>query len=107
MVRVLTDGGEMVVLSPRETEVLRLTTEGFAQKEIAYRLEIRVCTVKKIHSQIRRGLGLGNLHAVVAWAVYQPKVFERQAVRPDPFRVPTRMPARLDSHATTPLPISA
>lgn len=89
MVRLLDGGRELVLLSPRETQVLSLTAEGHPEKEVAYRLSIQVCTVKKIKREMRQGLGFsGNM--LLAWAVSRPEVFHRLPVSPEPFRMPVQ-----------------
>lgn len=97
MLRLTTEGRELVLPSPREAEVLRLTAEGLANKEIAYCLGIKECTVKKNVNQMRRQLGFSKTSMLVAWAVSQPAVFYRQAVSPAPYRVTDPVPIRPES----------
>jgi DNA-binding CsgD family transcriptional regulator len=104
MVRLIADGVELVLLSPRETEVLRLAVEGHANKEIAYRLGIQECTVKKAITHMLEGLGFGNRVMLAAWAITRPQVFDRHAVSTEAYRVPTREMRRA---AVEPLPLAS
>jgi DNA-binding NarL/FixJ family response regulator len=60
------DGGE---LSPREADVLRLTAQGFSNKEIAARLEVSVKTVETYKSRAAEKLGLRNRADIVRYGV--------------------------------------
>lgn len=98
MMKLVYDGRDVVLPSPRETQVLRLTAEGCSNKQIAFELRIKECTVKKVKEQMRDALGGFNTAQLIAWAVSQPQVFERQAVSPAPYRVVARaVPIRRES----------
>ena len=58
-------------LSPREQEVLRLTAQGFANKEIAARLEVSVKTVETYKSRAAEKLGLKTRAEIVRYGASQ------------------------------------
>ncbi|HEX2555089.1 MAG TPA: response regulator transcription factor [Microvirga sp.] len=63
------EGGED--LSPREREVLRLTAQGFANKEIAGRLEVSVKTVETYKARAAEKLGLRTRAEIVRYGASQ------------------------------------
>ena len=63
---------EMVILSPREREVLHYLTHGCANKEIAARLGISESTVKEYVTTLLSGLGLGNRVRLSIWGTLNP-----------------------------------
>ena len=58
-------------LSPREQEVLRFTAQGFANKEIAARLEVSVKTVETYKSRAAEKLGLRTRAEIVRYGASQ------------------------------------
>jgi DNA-binding NarL/FixJ family response regulator len=62
-------GSEDGHLSPRETEVLRLTAQGLSNKEIAARLEVSVKTVETYKSRAAEKLGLRTRADIVRYGV--------------------------------------
>ncbi len=58
-------------LSPREREVLRLTAQGFANKEIAGRLEVSVKTVETYKARAAEKLGLRTRAEIVRYGASQ------------------------------------
>ena len=58
-------------LSPREREVLRLTAQGFANKEIAGRLEVSVKTVETYKARGAEKLGLRTRAEIVRYGAAQ------------------------------------
>jgi DNA-binding CsgD family transcriptional regulator len=90
MVRMLSKQGELVLLSPRETEVLALLVNGYLNKEISYELGIELTTAKAHVARLKEGLALKNRAQIVAWAVSRPEVFEGQAVSTGPYRLLAR-----------------
>lgn len=58
-------------LSPRESEVLRLTAQGFSNKEIASRVEISVKTVETYKARAAEKLGLRTRAGIVRYGVSQ------------------------------------
>ncbi len=59
---------EGIVLTPREEEVLRMVTEGFANKAIARRLGITERTVKSHLTHIFQRLGVADRTQAALWA---------------------------------------
>jgi DNA-binding NarL/FixJ family response regulator len=59
------------VLSPRETDVVRLTAQGISNKEIAARLEVSVKTVETYKSRAAEKLGLRNRADIVRYCIAQ------------------------------------
>lgn len=90
MVCLIVHGQKMVLLSPRETDILLLTTEGRISKEIADQLGIPDRTVKRVTEHMRSRLRFGNSRMLAAWAASRPQVFERKPVSPEPFRISPR-----------------
>lgn len=58
-------------LSPRETDVLRFTAQGFGNKEIAGRLEVSVKTVETYKARAAEKLGLHSRAAIVRYGAAQ------------------------------------
>jgi DNA-binding CsgD family transcriptional regulator len=56
----VTQAGALAALSPREIQVLEMTTRGFSNGEMAKRLEISVHAVKFHLGSVYRKLGVGN-----------------------------------------------
>ncbi len=56
-----------VDLSPRETDVLRFTAQGFGNKEIAGRLDVSVKTVETYKARAAEKLGLRSRAAIVRY----------------------------------------
>jgi DNA-binding CsgD family transcriptional regulator len=75
---LITDGiaRHMVVLTPRERDVLRLVANGLPNKEIAFHLGIGFETAKTYVADLIRELGLTNRVEVARWAILNPKAFE-------------------------------
>jgi two-component system response regulator NreC len=65
----LRDAAELDGLSPRETEVLRLTALGFTSGEIATKLHISRRTVESHRKRIHRKLGLDKRSELVRYAM--------------------------------------
>ncbi|MCY0966699.1 response regulator transcription factor [Parathalassolituus penaei] len=57
------------VLSPRETDVLALITEGMGNKEIARELDISVRTVEAHRLKIKQKLGISNSAGLIRYAL--------------------------------------
>ena len=57
------------VLSPRETDVLALITEGMGNKEIARELDISVRTVEAHRLKIKQKLGIANSAGLIRYAL--------------------------------------
>ncbi len=55
-------------LSPRETEVVRLTAAGMSAKQIAAELRITERTVAYFKLGARQKLGVGTMAEVIVWA---------------------------------------
>jgi DNA-binding NarL/FixJ family response regulator len=60
-------GGQGGQLSPRENTVLRLTAQGFSNKEIASRIEVSVKTVETYKSRAAEKLGLRTRTEIVRY----------------------------------------
>ena len=60
--------GEAVGLSPRETEVLRLVSQGLANKQIARALGITERTVKAHLGRVFREIGVVDRTSAALWA---------------------------------------
>jgi len=56
-------------LSPRETEVLRLTAQGFSNKEIAGRVDISIKTVETYKARAAEKLGLRTRAEIVRYGI--------------------------------------
>ncbi|HEX5982661.1 MAG TPA: response regulator transcription factor, partial [Solirubrobacterales bacterium] len=68
----LKDGGEdreRPVLSPRETDVLRLMALGHTNREIGEQLELSVRTVETHRSHIQQKLGLSSRPELTRYAL--------------------------------------
>jgi DNA-binding NarL/FixJ family response regulator len=59
----------VVSLSPRELEVVRLICRGLSQKQMAFELSIRRCTVDTLVRRIRDKTGCHKAATLVMWAV--------------------------------------
>ena len=59
---------ELVVLTPREREVLQLIARGYRYKEIAARLHLSIKTVEAHVSSVLRKLQLSSRHELTRWA---------------------------------------
>jgi DNA-binding NarL/FixJ family response regulator len=59
------------VLSPRETDVIRLTAQGISNKEIAARLDVSVKTVETYKARAAEKLGLRNRADIVRYCISQ------------------------------------
>lgn len=97
MVRMLSKQGELVLPSPRETEVLSLLVNGYLNKEISFELGIELTTVKAHITRIKDTLNLRNRAQIIAWAVSRPEVFEGQAVSAGPYRLLSRCEAMVQA----------
>jgi two-component system, NarL family, response regulator NreC len=60
---------ERAILSPRETEVLRLMALGHTNREIAERLSLSVRTVETHRAHVQQKLGLGSRHELTRYAL--------------------------------------
>lgn len=58
-----------VHLSPRETELAALISEGLPDKEIAYRMGLSIETVKAYNARLRLKLGAASRVGVAVWWV--------------------------------------
>ena len=67
------------LLTPRQTEILKLVASGLSMKEIAHQLSLSVKTVEAHRAQIMERLGLRNLPQLVLYAV------RHGLVSPEPF----------------------
>jgi DNA-binding NarL/FixJ family response regulator len=56
-------------LSPRQREVLQLLAEGYATREIAWRLKLSVKTVETHRAEVMKRLGIHDLARLVRYAV--------------------------------------
>jgi DNA-binding CsgD family transcriptional regulator len=54
-------------LTPREREIALLVAEGLKDVLIARRLDLSVSTVRSYVGGVKRRLGLGSRHEIVAW----------------------------------------
>ncbi|TCJ17186.1 response regulator transcription factor [Parasulfuritortus cantonensis] len=61
--------GREAELTPRQQVVLKRLAEGASVKEIAYELDLSVKTVETYRAQIMERLGLGDLPALVRYAI--------------------------------------
>jgi DNA-binding NarL/FixJ family response regulator len=75
-------GKGLCVLSPREREILALIASGFANKEIAHRLRIRLSTLKGHVARLMAGLELSNRVELAMWAHWHPEALTGHAVAP-------------------------
>jgi DNA-binding NarL/FixJ family response regulator len=85
------EGAPHVLPSPRELEVLQLIATGASNKEIAYRLEMAVRTVKSHVATLIQGLNLNNRVELCIWVLSHLEIFRGEAARatlPDPPRSP-------------------
>jgi two-component system response regulator NreC len=57
------------LLSPRETQVLRLLSQGYSNRQIATRLKLSVKTVETFRARLSRKLGLRGRAALVRYAL--------------------------------------
>lgn len=60
---------DLVELSPREEEVLRLLAEGLTSKEMANKLEVALSTVETYRKQLMNKLALHSIAALTRYAV--------------------------------------
>src|SRR4051794_19614123 len=82
---VATVAGQLVQLSPRERDVLKLLAHGETNKEIAYALDISIATVKGHISSINGRLAFpkGNRRVQLClWAMANPESHRGLAVVP-------------------------
>lgn len=56
-------------LSPRQIEVLKLTTSGLKSKEIAYELGVSTKTIETYKHQIMEKVGVTDITALVKWSI--------------------------------------
>jgi two-component system response regulator NreC len=63
------DKGERAVLSPRETEVLRLMALGYTNREIAEQLSLSVRTVETHRAHVQQKLGLDSRPELTRYAL--------------------------------------
>ena len=57
------------LLSPRETQVLRLLSQGYSNRQIATRLKLSVKTIETFRARLSRKLGLRGRAALVRYAL--------------------------------------
>lgn len=57
------------VLTPRETEIVRLKAKGLSIIEIAVRLFVSIETVEEDQRTIARKLGAADVSQIVHWAI--------------------------------------
>ena len=88
MQHIRTGTNVYILLSPRETEVLRHLASGLANKEIAYRLHIEIGTVTAHVSHMMSALRLGNRVQLCRWALTHQAVFHGEAVDPGHVALP-------------------
>jgi DNA-binding NarL/FixJ family response regulator len=60
---------ELVVLTPRQREILQLIAEGNSTREIAARLDISIKTVETHRAQLMERLGLSDVPGLVRFAI--------------------------------------
>lgn len=82
-----TTGGELIQLSAREREVLRLAARGYANKEIAAQLDITEGTVKQYLCALFAVLRFENRTAAALWCICHPEALEGALVPIEP-RIP-------------------
>jgi DNA-binding NarL/FixJ family response regulator len=76
------DSADVLVLTSREREVLRLMNGGFSNKEIATRLYIEVCTVKNhVHHILDKLQVSSRAQAVLKLSSHTPADLRRASPR--------------------------
>jgi DNA-binding CsgD family transcriptional regulator len=65
--RVELDDGELSLLSPREAEVLSMTSRGLTNAQVAESLRVTVHAVKFHLASIYRKLGVANRTEAAVW----------------------------------------
>lgn len=75
-------GGELVLLSPRERQVVRLVARGQSHKSIAATLAISESSVKTYAGKLIRRLGLEGRIDLALWAIAHPEALDGIAVDP-------------------------
>lgn len=82
MQTVRTQQGQMVVLSPRESAVLRFVLRGLENKEIADELGIAESTVRTYLASLFSAVDAHNRVEVCAWAMTYPHALAGIAASP-------------------------
>lgn len=62
-------GGQLAGLSPRQREILKMIARGRSTKEIAFELKLSIKTIETHRAQLMQRLGLGDLAALVRFAI--------------------------------------
>jgi DNA-binding CsgD family transcriptional regulator len=73
---------QLVVLSPRERQVLRLVMSGASNKQVAFRLGIAFSTVKAHVASLTAGARVANRVELSLWALSHPEVFAGSGAAP-------------------------
>ena len=73
--------GPLVQLAPRECEVLKLLAHGDTNKVIAYKLGMKLSTVKWYIRQMLGSLAVANRVQLCLWAVSYPECIQGVAVK--------------------------
>src|ERR1017187_2770749 len=84
MQHITTAGNVLILLSPRQCQVLVLVTSGLSNKEIAYALRIGLSAVKAHVSNMTAGLHLDNRVQLCRWALTHQSPTRGVAVDPPP-----------------------
>jgi DNA-binding CsgD family transcriptional regulator len=83
MQRIRTERGELVILSPREREVLRLAALGLTNDEIARRLGIETSTIRSHLGRVMCDLdGVSNRVELTRWVLTFPGLLAGEAASP-------------------------
>jgi DNA-binding NarL/FixJ family response regulator len=64
-----TDAGEVLMLTPRQREILQLITQGYTTEEIAQQLHLSIPTVEAHRTQLMEQLNIYNTAGLVRYAI--------------------------------------
>lgn len=72
---------DLIALSPRETDVVKLVRLGRSPQEIASSLGLEQKTVSDYIHRLNQGLGLRSRQELMLWAIQNPQVLQGMPAR--------------------------